>query len=199
MKTFTGILARPMPEVSHAELQERYHALRQEKEERETALIEHFDYDPEDRDVWYYVAIAMAELVVPAYKPPRGRPPVSVLQVDGWARLWVALRATGTPNDTKAFEIISDLVEADIKTVRNRLKAFRKSNALAFERIEQTTRENIEEIGPEATIQSAEKYAKAEAFHLWQMADDFEKIQGRPMPADLRDLAALVRKIRRQN
>lgn len=201
MRKFTGILARPMPEVSFQELHEpqRYLALKQEKDEREAALIRHFGLEPDNPEAWYHVALALAQLVVPAYKPPRGRPPVSNLHVDGWARYWVALRLTGTPTDTEAFETIADLVKADIKTVRTRLKAFRRTHAKDFEAIERLAHRQIANNGAEETLQFAQRQAENEVFHLWRMAEDFQRIQGRPLPPEVRDLAELVRTTGRQN
>ena len=199
MKKFTGILARPMPEVSSSELQHRYLALKQEKAEREAALVEHFGYAPDDPDAWYHVALALAELVVPAYKPKRGRPPVSDLYVEGWTRYWVALRLTGVSTDTKAFEIISGVVKADLKTVRTRLKSYRRKYPEQFDAIERLTARAIKENGSESHLEFARRSAENQVFQLWQIAADYELIQGRPMPSELRAMAETLRKARGQN
>ena len=196
MKKFTGILARPMPEVSSSELQHRYLALKQEKAEREAALVEHFGYAPDDPDAWYHVALALAEFVVPAYKPKRGRPPISDLYVEGWARYWVALRLTGVPTDTKAFEIITGVVKSDLKTVRTRLKAYRRKYPEQYDRIERDSVRAIKLNGLALLLECARGNAESKVFDLWRIAADFEVIQGRPMPQELRDMAETIREVR---
>ena len=134
MKKFTGILARPMPELSSHDLldEDRQKALDQEKAEREEALIRHFGYSPDDPNVWYDVALSLAELVVPAYMNKQGRPRTPVVRVEAWAQYWIMLRLTGTATDKEAFQIVGDTVGVDPKTVRSRVTKYRNEHPESF-------------------------------------------------------------------
>ncbi len=111
----------------------------------------------------------------------------------------MALRLTGVPTDTKAFEIISGVVTADLKTVRTRLKAYRRKYPEQYDAIERITARAIKENGSESHLEFARRSAETEAFDLWQNAADYELIQGRPMPSELRAMAETIRKARGQN
>ena len=134
MKTFTGILARPIPELSSHDLrdEDRQKALDREKAEREEALIRHFGYSPDDPNVWYDVALSLAELVVPAYMNKQGRPRTPVVRVEAWAQYWIMLRLTGTATDKEAFQIVGDTVGVDPKTVRSRVTKYRNEHPEGF-------------------------------------------------------------------
>ncbi|MBI1415760.1 MAG: hypothetical protein GC146_00925 [Limimaricola sp.] len=185
MKEFAGVLCDPIPELTQHDVfnEERRAELLREKAAREEALIRHFGYRPGEPDVWYKVALSLAELVVPAYRPPRGRPKTSDLRVQGWACLWTTLRQTGTKTDTAAFETISAVVGADTKTVRARLTAFRRTRPEAFAEIERHYMDEIGVVGAETALRYAKGQVLSDPFDFWFEQDLIRKVQGRaPSP-----------------
>lgn len=191
MSDFEGILRSPIPELTQHDVydEDRRAELLKQKAEREEALIRHYGYRPDEADVWYKLALSLAEQVVPAYKAAKGRPKTDSLRVDGWACLWVTLRQTVIPTDTKAFEVISGFVEADVKTVRSRLVAFRKQHPENFAKIEAHYRDEIAGLGAERTLEIAFGQAQPDPFDLWFEAEQIRFLQGRAPAPEFRTIA----------
>ena len=191
MNDFKGILRHPIPELTEHDVfdEDRRAELLKQKAEREEALIRHYGYRPDEADVWYKVALTLAEQVVPAYKAPKGRPKTDSLRVDGWACLWVTLRQTRISTDTKAFEVISEFVGADIKTVRARLVSFRKQHPENFAKIEAHFQNEIAALGEKRALEIAFGQAQPDPLDLWFEAEQIRNLQGRAPSPEFRTIA----------
>ncbi len=190
MKEFEGILAKPIADISELDVydNDRRAELLRQKAAREEALIRHLGYRPDEPDVWYKVALCLAEMVVPAYRPPRGRPKTPILQVSGWACLYFTLRLTGVATDTEAFQKVAEEVGADAKTVRERIKDYRENHPKDYANIEARFRKEVKVVG----VATALRYAKAEAtldpFASWFEEEEIRLVLGRPPSPEFRTL-----------
>lgn len=193
MKEFEGLLAKPIADITQLDVYDddkRAELLRQ-KAAREEALIRHFEYRPDEPEVWYKVALCLAEMVVPAYRPPRGRPKTPNMIVEGWACLWVTLRLAGVPNDTEAFQHVSQVVGMDVKTVRERLKDFRENHPKSYANVEARFRREIEVVGVSTALRYANAEATRDPFAIWVEQEDIRFVQGRapsPQPRTYEEL-----------
>lgn len=130
MRKFTGILAQPMPTALPSDQvvmrSERRNQLIAQRKLREQALLEHFGQSSSDASAWRLVALSLAELVVPAYKPPKGKPRDYRIDEIGWALLFISARRSGDISEDKAFELVAERSGVQASTVRRRLREYQK-------------------------------------------------------------------------
>ena len=131
MKKFKGILAKPivstLPISQFPDAWKQRYALKEKNREREEALMRHYGYDPRNGSAWKYLALRLAEEVVPAYKLPKGKPRSYRIEEWGWVIFYIYYNGIQKLSKPETFKKIAEHVGVPSTTTSRRLNAYFKN------------------------------------------------------------------------